>query len=413
MGTFTAQFTARSAIRIHEKPAIEDRADSILLEWPARDFALVLFDRQVTLDGTRVPWGLMAHVQVEAESIEQATGMARSAAVAAMSICSCVSRGAIQLPRIQWIYDATDGVTERQLHHFVYDPYLAMATRNVDREALFNWLDQLFHDVAEREALTEERKTRLWQAITSFRRGLADNDDVLTEFVIQWSLLEMLDVVYRETFEIEVERIYTRCRCGERRWKCVACGTEKLHGRRGELAGAKAVFVALDAEDEFGEVSQLRNGIVHGYKKIDECVATARQHLELVRTAVLTMIMEILGVEDDVRKAVQDLTSIKGKFEPYVKFKAHGTFAPQGINQVHGHPGLEATGHEVEASTSNEGRKLHLSPKCLFTARNVEQIAVSGYEIWGEEGREVEITAIEARVIKKSEASDLETDKEP
>jgi len=65
-----------------------------------------------------------------------------------------------------------------------------LSTRRLEDANLFALLERNFNSFLSDVAIREDWKERVQRAIQSFRRGLADNDDVLTEFIIAWSSME-------------------------------------------------------------------------------------------------------------------------------------------------------------------------------------------------------------------------------
>ena len=99
---------------------------------------------------------------------------------------SCISNASAFRPKPLWGYDATPGL-DRRVKAFGYDYNLHLATRAANLPILLEWLDKIYHEFEANKTLEQDDKDRLYRAIEGFRRGMADTEDELDEFMIQWS----------------------------------------------------------------------------------------------------------------------------------------------------------------------------------------------------------------------------------
>lgn len=398
MSRFIIQLTANSLIRVNEKPFfVKEENKSIVLELPGA--VVAVFDNFVSHAGLLIPNGLIINVELETDDIDKAITIAQNVSTYVMSILSCSATASISQPKPVWAYDASPGMNHREYRRFVYDPSLHMNTRKLDQPILFEILEKKFNKFMQRMEIDSERKERLGRAITSFRRGLSDNDDVLTEFLIHWSSLETLDVVYREVFNLPSQKIYVTCgKCGKVYCDCPECGRSDVFLKTQTLSGVEDVFKILNQPEKFHELRRLRHGIAHGFERLSRSIEIARRDIELVRKTVLLMIMRILDVNDKTQKKMMEQTTFKGKFFPHYKIIGSGTFTPGNVRDLHGHPSVEAQCSQIGASV--KGDKLILRPSWSFTPRNCA-MTFRGSEVYGEEGTNLEVEMTEPPAVLK------------
>lgn len=243
-------------------------------------------------------------------------------------------------------------------------------------------LDKKFNVFMASSSISDDRKRRLERVFHSFRRAMAGTEDDLDEFLIHWSSLETLDVVYREVFGHDPESLYKICgKCKTPFQYCPVCGKEDAFLVSRRQTGVEEVFAGLNEANMYDELRKLRNGISHGYMGLSECIAMAKENIELVRRAVLSMIMRIIGVAASVQAAILGQTGYKGKFFPHFILTAKGSFNPGDARQIDGHPEVEA---KCTACTAEpQGERLTLRPTWSFTNKNCA-LNYTGYELWGD-----------------------------
>ncbi|MFH1763661.1 MAG: hypothetical protein ABIF09_05650 [Gemmatimonadota bacterium] len=402
MPDFLVRVTADSEVRVHDRAAIIGVQKHLRINFPDGQATIVVFDQVGDFGGVLVPVGLQANVEIAAGNIEEAIGLATEFAASVFSLLCVTGRASVGPARPQWAYDTSPEVEHRELRTFLYDPFFKLPSRHLKAEAVFHLLDRLFHHFLSRADVKEDRKERVMRVIQSFRRGVADNDDALSEFTLHWASLETLDVVLRELEGLEKEPILTTCAgCSTVFSFCPACGREGTFQRGTELVGVKDVFRQLGAEAEFRTLKQLRNGIVHGFRNLNECIDLAKRNSELMRTAVLTMLFRILGADSTVMVETTSKPTIKGKDQPHIKLLAGGEFEPGDLTELEGHPGLIVSSADHLVWYDEEAGKLRVKPSWSFRADNVVRVTVRGHELWGEEGRPIVLEEMDAEVVPK------------
>jgi hypothetical protein len=391
MGKFITQLTADSMVRINEKPfQRNNEVNSITLELPG--IIIALFDKLISHSDLFIQSGLIINVELEAPDIDKAIVHSENVATYALSIMSCGSIASIGQPKPLWSYDASPNLEEREYRLFVYDPILALSTRKIDQSLLFEILEKKFNVFLLNNDIKADRKERVQRAITSFRRGLSDNDDILTEFLIHWSSLETLDVVYREKFNLASQKVYVKCSsCGNIYIKCPTCGKEDIFLKGQTLKGVEEAFALLNQSEKFNLLRRLRTGIIHGFEPLAKSIDTAKNNLELIRKVVLLMIMRILSIDENIQETILAQATLKGKFVPYVKLLISGVFNPVNVRMKIGHPFVEAKCTKIEVLPLED--KITFKPTWSFTPRNCKNMSFRGYEIFGEESTKIEVAA--------------------
>lgn len=390
MAKFITQLIADSLIRLNDKPFfVKGETKSIILEFP--DFVAAVFDRFASLSELFVPTGLIINVEVEAKDINEAIDISENYATYALSLLSCSSVASVSPPKPLWAYESSFNKQKRDYILFIYDPVLvAVNKRKFNQSALFEILEKKVNGFMKRKDINKDRKNRMLRAIASFRRGLSDNNDIMTEFLILWSALETLDIVYREVFGIKAEKFYAKCSsCGKEYNNCPECGKRDIFLKGITLSGLEEIFTILGQSEKFHLLRRLRHGIMHGFEELEKSIKTVDENLALVRKAVLLMIMRILSVDKKIEEKILESPPYKGKFIPYFKLLFNGKFDPRNAKDPFGHPSVEVKYSKIE--TLINGDKLTLKPTWEFTPRNVENMTLLGYEIYGEEVGQLEI----------------------
>ncbi len=373
MAMYIVRLYADSLVRLNQKPYYEEgAARSLALNLPG--VTVAIFDRFVPVGDAGVPRGLIVQVRFEAGGIDEAVAQAKGVASYVLSMLCCVTLASVEQPKPVWVYDASPGVEDRDYRHFAYDNECAVLnTRRLEDANLFALLERNFNSFLADATIRQESKERVQRAIQSFRRGLADNDDVLTEFIIAWSSMEGLDCVYRKVLPSARTRDF--------------------------MDGVRDVLDRLGRADLFETLKCLRDGLAHGKISLGEATKTAEVNLELVRRAFVLMILRVLAVEEAVSDKVLRQSGYKGKFAPFVKFVATIRFEPGDVTCLDTHPVVEVTCAGVKATPA--GEKLTLEPDWRLTPRNLKGMAVQGYELWGDAGSRMEFGGAGVKFIPR------------
>ncbi len=336
---FIVRLFAESLVRLNEKPYLEDDLKSVSINLP--DMTIAVFDNFTPLSELLVPHGLIIQIELNANNIDESVRHAEDAATSTLSMLSCMTIASISQPKPVWVYDSTPGVEERSYRIFAYDTFTAPFTRALDQAALAELLEEKFEKFLAEPNIKADFKERVQRAVSSFRRGLADNDDPLSEFIVYWSSMEGLDCVYRAVFPTAQSKFMD--------------GVREVLSRRGQAA-------AFDA------LKYLRDDVAHGKVSLANAITTANTNMELVRKAFLLMVMRILKLDQAVIDKVLANVGYKGKFKPLVKFVGTIGFDPGDVKRLDTHPVIDVTCVDVLAVKN--GDKLDQKPDWRITPRN-------------------------------------------
>ena len=249
MPEFIVRLEAGSVIRLCKRAYDEEsERRSLYLAFPYAQLAV--FDRlaQVAND-VMVPDGLIILVKLPADGIDLAITQATGMADHALSMMSCVTMFAADVPYPVWAYDATAGVDNRQYQHFFYDGMGSRGSRPLNDQHLIALLEKNYNSFMQDSSLKGDFKARVQRSMMAFRRGLSDNDDVLNEFLTAWSTMEGLDCVY-----------------------CKVLPSARV---RAFKDGMKDVLDKLGRPEVFTPLERLRNDIAHGSLSLDQATQTA------------------------------------------------------------------------------------------------------------------------------------------
>lgn len=387
MPTYLFRLVADSSVRISELPYLDKNLYAYSLTLNGQ-FRAALFDNAILLKDIEVPKGLIIQIQLDSADITSAILDAEGAATYVLSMLSCVTNASILQPKPLWGYDAAPGLSEREVVAFAYEYSVHANTRPVYAANWSALLEAKFNGLKTRPSFTDDMKDRLQRAVRAFRRGLADTEDMLDEFLVHWSSLETLDVVYRKVFQHQDSNHFTTCGgCKTTFNHCPVCGNPGVFRQPQKHTGIEAVFACLKQSEKYNQLKRLRNGISHGYESLSKCYEMASDNIELVRKAVLTMILQILGVEDDARASIIANRGKKGKSVPHFRVYAKGVFEPGDAGRFETQPdiGLRCSNLEVYI----KGKQVILNPTWEFTNKAIK---ITAAEFFADEGAELTVT---------------------
>jgi hypothetical protein len=373
MGEFVVRLHSTSRVRLCEKPYdSEDGRKCLFLGLPHTQIAV--FDQfRPAADEVSVPDGLTILVQIAAPNINDALLHAAGVADHTFSMMSCVALASIDPPRPIWAYDASPGLAQRDYRHCVYEAIGPLPTRPLNTDYLLHLLDKNYQSFLTNAAIKDDFKRRIQRAMMAFRRGLADNDDVLNEFLAAWSNMEGLDCVYTKLLPAASVRNFKD--------------------------GMKDALKRLDRADVFDQLERLRNDIAHGSLSLLDATTTAHAHVELVRKALVLMILRILNADEGITKQILSRTSYKGKFPAHSRLIATIDFDPVDLRILEGQPQVKVWVNGEEFVKT--GETLSYKPDIRFQPQNLKGFRAFGVELWGEQGAPLKMNDLGAAVIPK------------
>jgi hypothetical protein len=274
---------------------------------------IAVFDNFIPLANVLVPKGLLLNVEIEAPDIKEAIKEAQGATSYALSVVSCTSLAAVEPPKPLWAYNSTANVKERDYRIYLYDHYVPVGKRVLERSLVVELLGHYWDVFSQNPEIKEDFKYRVQRAIWSFRRGLSDDGDVLSEFLTHWTSMEGLDCVFRKVFPSR---------------------------QSSTMDGVRKVFVELKAPVVFEDLKNLRHELAHGNFGVKDANDIAEEHIELVRRAHIMMIMSILKMPESSRQKIVSYTSLKKAFTPTVILFGTVDCEPGSVGSLEGHPSV-------------------------------------------------------------------------
>ncbi len=377
MPEFIVRLEAGSVIRLGKKSYDEEsERRSLYLAFPYAQ--LTVFDRltQVAED-VRIPDGLIILVKLPADNIDAAIIQATGIADHALSMMSCVTMCAADVPYPCWAYDATAGVDNREYRHFFYDGTGPRGSRPLNDQHLIALLERNYNSFMTDSSLKDDFKARVQRSMMAFRRGLSDNDDVLNEFLTAWSTMEGLD--------------------------CVYCKVLPSASVRDFKDGMKDVLQRLIRPEVFTPLERLRNDIAHGSLTLDQATQLARTHLELIRQALVLMILRILKVDEAATAEIIRQATYKGKYRPHIRLLARIRFDPVEVQNLGGQPHVRVW--RAGAKYRKNADTLGYEPDIRIEPVNLKEMTPLESQFWGDPGAPIRMHGFGSRVIKQGEAS--------
>ena len=379
MALFIVRLYSPSVIRLGTKPYDDEESRrNLFLGLP--DAQIAVFDAltEVAPD-VRVRDGLIIQVKLSASDINAAIGISANVAGYALSMMSCVTMASADNPFPLWAYDASEGIEHREYRYCFYEGTGPRATRSLNDQHLIHLLEKNYDSFLTRTDIKDDFKERVQRSLIAFRRGLSDNDDVLNEFLTAWSTMEGLDCVYCKVLPAENVRKFKD--------------------------GMKDVLTRLGRPDVFDALEGLRNEIAHGSLSLAQATQTAVDHVELIRRALVMMILRILKADEAMIQQVISQASYKGKSRPHIRLMATIQFDPVDAQDLEGQP-LVKVWRAGKAFTKKE-QTLGYEPDVRFDVRfeplNLKRMLGYGLEAWGDAGAPIRMNDLEVRVIPKGE----------
>ncbi|PZS36627.1 MAG: hypothetical protein DLM58_01390 [Pseudonocardiales bacterium] len=377
MPRYTARLIAESLVRLGQRAYYEKfETTSNIFEFS--DGKVVFFDQLITPKLLHLPNGLIVQAEVESPDISQAVEQIQSVAGNLLGVFSIAAQASIGTPRPLWVYDSTPAADPRELMLFNYDPILTLKTRGNSEGRVEEVWNAITKGWMQDPNVEKDDKARLAWALTSYRRALADNDDLLTEFLIHWTAAETIDKIYRQ-------------RVLKGGW----------HGKKAEtLNGIEDAFERLGERRRFSRCRNLRSDIAHGLRPLDEVIREARENIELVRRVATLMTMAVLGVSQDTQDQILQQQAFKGRYPPHLRMRFSGSFTPGDVGELGEHPQLEPAMVELEEEAS--GESISLTPKWNYKFTSEGKLEFYGVEAWGEGAAQMKIEVGQPTVIKGS-----------
>jgi len=373
MAEFIVRLYSPSVIRLGTKPYDDEESrKTLFLGLPGAQIAVFDALNEIAPD-VSVRDGLIIQVKLSAPDIDAAIGISINIAAYALSVMSCVTMASADNPFPLWAYEATEGVEHREYRYCFYEGTGPRATRALNDEHLIHLLEKNYDSFLARTDVKDDFKERVQRALIAFRRGLADNEDVLNEFLTAWSTMEGLDCVYTKLLPAATVREFKD--------------------------GMKDVLNRLGRPEVFGKLERLRNDVAHGSLSLAQATQTAVDHVELIRQALVMMILRILKADEAMIQQVIGKPAYKGKARPHVRLMATIQFDPVDVQDVVNQPQVKVwlAGKKF---TKNE-QTLGYEPDVRFQPLNLRGMSARGLQVWGDAAAPIRMNDMGVKVIPK------------
>lgn len=373
MAEFIVRLYSPSVIRLGTKPYDDEESrKTLFLGLPGAQIAVFDALNEIAPD-VSVRDGLIIQVKLSAPDIDAAIGISINIAAYALSVMSCVTMASADNPFPLWAYEATEGVEHREYRYCFYEGTGPRATRALNDEHLIHLLEKNYDSFLARTDVKDDFKERVQRALIAFRRGLADNEDVLNEFLTAWSTMEGLDCVYTKLLPAATVREFKD--------------------------GMKDVLNRLGRPEVFGKLERLRNDVAHGSLSLAQATQTAVDHVELIRQALAMMILRILKADEAMIQQVIGKPAYKGKARPHVRLMATIQFDPVDVQDVVNQPQVKVwlAGKKF---TKNE-QTLGYEPDVRFQPLNLRGMSARGLQVWGDAAAPIRMNDMGVKVIPK------------
>jgi hypothetical protein len=371
MPDFIVCLRSPSVIRLGTKPYDDEESrKTLFLSLPDAQVAVFDWLAEVTSE-ISVRDGLLIQVKLAASDIDSAIGISTNVAGYALSMLSCVTMASVDNPFPIWAYDATEGVVDREYRHCFYEGVGPIATRALNDQHLLHLLEKNYDSFLSRKDVKDDFKERVQRAMMAFRRGLADNDDILNEFLTAWSTMEGLDCVYTKLLPASTVRDFKD--------------------------GMKDVLKRLGRPEAFDKLERLRNDIAHGSLSLAQAIQTAVDHAELIRRALVMMILRILKADETIIQEVISQAAYKGKARRHLRLMATIKFDPIDVQDPINQPRVRVW-LEGERFTKNS-QTLGYTPDLRCQPLNLKEMSARGLQFWGDAAAPIRMNDIGVRVI--------------
>jgi hypothetical protein len=227
--------------------------------------------------GTPHPGELQFDFLVSAVDVNDAIAIARPKAISLASICSYLANGPVGEPRLVLIHEVGSDDSTREYHFFIPDTLKLRSTTRVGTTPLNDLLAKL-HELNP-SSLSRVERAMHWRAVAL---GL---DDPVERLQAVLNGFEALNTVLAD--HLGVDRYETR--------KCKECGAET----KAPVASGVHEWLKRECGEEIErETREVRNGLIHGFRAIDELHASAKALIEPVERALMAAIGECAGMRE-------------------------------------------------------------------------------------------------------------------
>ena len=283
---------------------------------------------------------------------------------------------------------------------------------------------------------------RLMRAMSWFRKGL--NETGLDEFISYWIGVEILKGILKSDVDARLEEELDKCIIPIESIKKISLSTnaiitkekdsewiisdgEEVHivrekdgrlniytedkpGCRKRITddwiGVKMVFEDKLRCDDFGEIKEFRNGILHGYEELsNDFVKEAERYLPSLRKGLIACISTVLDISDGTLNKIVNKEVQRVKLEQWQVIKGGiETLPPTFDGMITNYPKIGAKIKDKEMNRGEDG-KLNITYKFEynFLCGGDTKFKIEEIEIWGEKRSGIEKGQMEIKETPRCE----------
>jgi hypothetical protein len=290
---------------------------------------------------------------------------------------SCVSKN----PKLLKIYNATEGLKEREYKQIFYTP---IDRRNVLQlnETVLNGIFNSF--------FANKIDDRVWMAVNLLRKAYL-NDLTVDRFVSYWSGLEALDDLLFEYYKIDKK---------EKQIKCHECGA--VTGTATSKGIEKLMLTELNMDKgSFDEIRRLRGKFLHGEPIFGEDIQKMEGFNLILRKSLIITISKLMNIETSVVKAILEKNISVYQEEARLIIKSTLTdFESPVISDIGKQPdlGLKDVNEFVKSISGNK-----ITKEIRFIGQFNADFKNFTIEFWTDNNSRMSITDLKFRVAKTRE----------
>ncbi|UOK62237.1 HEPN domain-containing protein [Paenibacillus sp. OVF10] len=295
MNKYRVVLTTMSSINIdHNGKIVEDY--SFPTEHSHLKLRRIRTEEDIKITGEKFGW--LIEVDIEEVDIDHAIAGAHQISELFITML-CLTSGVEAYPsKIILSYDITEGTIEREFVQYFYDLPITRP-QTVDIQIFANTLENVV-------GINSDKKARLARSIGWLRKGINEKDS-LDQFLNLWQGLETLNPLLAKHFNCEnsgkeiVEQT------------CVKTGNTFYLERTTKQGLEHLVEETGITRTEWKKLTNIRNGISHGYKKMDTLLAETLHYSPKIAVLLYKGICLIvdLPVDNAVVKHLNNVAPVK------------------------------------------------------------------------------------------------------
>jgi len=297
---------------------------------------LKLIDWKNTQEGVAIHRGLKAIIDINADSMSEATEMARLRIEGFLSILTIITNATVGEAQLQLGYETTKDATSTEYIQIEY-----LYSDLFRRQRAFDNIR--FNELGNKLFLNNNK--RIIRAIRWYRKGLIEADP-LDRFMSYWIGLENLN---NPLMKLLGENIETR--------NCISCGEPY------EVPTAKGIRSLFEKYsknglNDFKLCRDLRIDLQHGSGDLESAMSRINECSELCRLALLSAIY--LTLDLDLKEPDSYPKPIYNIHQPHVEFRGEYKISPRDLPTI---PMILINTEDIKVSNIDGKRQILLVDK--------------------------------------------------